>query len=141
MAISTSGRALRESAGALARAAALTQESPSDLLEFYATECRLKSAIVDRHCVRGWDDLPADVISQSQHHDLRRLAKALNLGSVAKDLIDCRRRAPSVGSTPAVVPISQVHSAWRYGAKLAEADRARLIKGLRDVRASLEANA
>lgn len=100
------------------------------MLDFYATECALKAAVVRYFRVRGWDDLAPDIRQDHQHHDLRRLAKDISAGgSAARDLIDCRRR----GSTETVA-IKDVHAAWRYGTKLNAIDEGQLCTGLRNVR-------
>ena len=128
--VSSSGKALGASSAALAVAGDRVSGPPACLLHFYATECALKAAIVKHHKVGGWDGLTADIRSEHQHHDLRRLARATSMGgAAARDLIDCRQRG-----TAERVHIREAHAAWRYGVKLNPTDETRLVGALVAVR-------
>ena len=128
--VSSSGAALSASSHALANAASAIDAEPAYMLEFYATECALKAAVVRHFHVRGWTNLAPDIRQDHQHHDLRRLAKNISAGGTAvRDLIDCRRRG-----TSEMVAIKDVHAAWRYGTKLDTQDERRLRRGLTAVR-------
>lgn len=120
----------------MARSSEAIIDEPSFLLSFYATECALKAAILRHHRVRGWDELNDELMEKYRHHDLRRLAKAINVGGkAAQDLKDCRTRAQDK-----TIPIHEIHSAWRYGAKLHAADQQRLVGALKQVREWLDEN-
>jgi hypothetical protein len=98
-------RALRASHRAhRAHSERLPPGSSANLLLFYAVECGLKAALIDRGKLRGTADLPEDL----RDHDLRRLAPRLVDG-----LRDCRRRHDG-----GHVPVRDLHQAWRYGAVL-----------------------
>jgi hypothetical protein len=102
---------------ALRDGAAGQDGSAGRLLLFYSVECGLKAAILGKNGAnaRGTGDLPAEL----RTHDLRALAKELNLGASAiRQLVGCRRRHDERSK----VEHHQLHEAWRYGAALDEDD-------------------
>ncbi|MEV4078873.1 hypothetical protein ACGFJC_16210 [Nonomuraea fuscirosea] len=83
------------------------------LLLFYAAECGLKQRILVRGTHR-------DSSAVETTHDLRKLAKDLGLPRTLGDHLDrvqtCRLAAQNS------VAFSELHQAWRYGAKLEDKD-------------------
>ncbi|MES0835508.1 hypothetical protein [Nocardiopsis tropica] len=97
------------------------QRDVACLLLFYAAECGLKAELIRRSGSR-------DSVSLARSHDLRSLARALNLpGSVMSGLIDCRARH----DVNQRVPIRDLHEAWRYGARLDPSDEKKARVALR----------
>ncbi|MCK7627856.1 hypothetical protein MUU72_33005 [Streptomyces sp. RS10V-4] len=98
-------------------AEAAGETAVSGLLFFYAAECALKAEVL-RWILQRADTsaLPKDL----RTHNLRRLAKALNLqdpGSGA-DPLRCRRSKDG-----AWIESHELHEAWRYGAELRTDDQ------------------
>ncbi len=94
------------------------------LLLFYSAECGLKERLLIRRGLRGTETLEPT-------HDLRRLAKALNLpralGARLDRIQSCRLHGPPHGS----VALADLHQAWRYGAKLDVTDEKEAQEALR----------
>ncbi|MCX4474015.1 hypothetical protein OOK41_27535 [Micromonospora sp. NBC_01655] len=105
------------------RKAAETSPAPvGHLLRFYSVECGLKTwALKDRN---------ARSTAQRQElitHDLRQLARSLNLSASAyRDLMACRR-PPRGGFSHPPVEVRELHEAWRYGAELDPEDEVRAV--------------
>lgn len=99
----------------------------SGLLLFYAAECGLKAEvlrwILQREDTSG---LPSDLRS----HNLRRLAKALNLQdpTPGQDPLRCRRHKDSTW-----IESHQLHEAWRYGAELCADDQKAALEALKSL--------
>ncbi|GLV78460.1 hypothetical protein Shyhy02_64600 [Streptomyces hygroscopicus subsp. hygroscopicus] len=91
---------------------------------FYSAECGLKERLLVRHKLPGTESLDPT-------HDLRKLAKLLNLPRTLSVRLDrlqsCRLHASARGS----VSLADLHQAWRYGAKLNEADEKEAQEALR----------
>ena len=84
----------------------------SGLLLFYAAECGLKAEVLRWVlCREDTSALPEDLRS----HNLRRLAKALNLQDPGPgpDPLRCHRHKDGTW-----VESHRLHEAWRYGAEL-----------------------
>ncbi|GAA3964487.1 hypothetical protein GCM10022384_15510 [Streptomyces marokkonensis] len=94
------------------------------LLLFYAAECGLKERLLVRRGLRDTNGLEPT-------HDLRRLAKELNLPRALDELLSklrsCRLHAPAGTS----VALADLHQAWRYGAKLDGTDEKEATEALR----------
>ncbi|WAP56394.1 hypothetical protein [Streptomyces sp. S465] len=94
------------------------------LLLFYSAECGLKERLLCRQKLRGTEALEPT-------HDLRKLAKDLNLprtlGARLDRLQSCRLHA----SGSKAIPLADLHQAWRYGAKLDAADEKEAQEALR----------
>ncbi|MBZ6090612.1 hypothetical protein KVH07_12980 [Streptomyces olivaceus] len=91
------------------------------LLLFYAAECGLKERLLIRRGLR-------DTAALAPTHDLRELAKELNLPrALLSKLRSCRLHA-SVGAS---VALAELHQAWRYGAKLDGTDEKEATEALR----------
>ncbi|GGP35315.1 hypothetical protein [Streptomyces sindenensis] len=99
----------------------------SGLLLFYAAECGLKAEVL-RWILRREDTsaLPSDLRS----HNLRRLAKALNLQdpTPGQDPLRCRRHKDSTW-----IESHQLHEAWRYGAELCADDQKAALEALKSL--------
>lgn len=111
-----------------ARAAESAGELPaSGLLLFYAAECGLKAELLHSvlHC-RDTAGLPGDLRS----HELRRLAKALNLKDpgTGPDPLRCRRHKGA-----AWIESRELHEAWRYGAELRADDQKAALDALKSL--------
>ncbi|MYU07765.1 hypothetical protein GTY81_28645 [Streptomyces sp. SID8366] len=111
-----------------AQAAEHAGELPaSGLLLFYAAECGLKAellrSVLQRNDTAG---LPSDLRS----HDLRRLAKALNLKDPGSgpDPLRCRRHRGG-----AWIECRELHEAWRYGAELRGDDQKAALEALKSL--------
>ncbi|MEU1040392.1 hypothetical protein ACFYP4_04120 [Streptomyces sp. NPDC005551] len=98
------------------------------LLLFYAAECGLKERLLVRRGQR-------DTTALEPTHDLRALAKELNLPRaidvVLNRLQSCRLGGPDAGT----LALSELHQAWRYGARLHAEDEKKaqeLLRGLID---------
>jgi hypothetical protein len=93
------------------------------LLLFYAVECGLKAELMNQRGLRGTDELE----SSERTHDLRHLAKLLNLpADVVGALRKYRRHIDAPG-----VPVGELHEAWRYGARLRADDESDAVSSLR----------
>ncbi|MFD7303215.1 hypothetical protein ACFV83_20160 [Streptomyces pharetrae] len=122
---------LRRSRDKLARQAQAAEQAgetaASGLLLFYAAECGLKAGVL-RGVLNRNDTaaLPKDLRS----HDLRRLAKALNLKDPGPgpDPLRCRRHR---GGT--WIECHQLHEAWRYGAELRADDQKAALEALKSL--------
>jgi hypothetical protein len=94
------------------------------LLLFYAAECGVKERLLIRRGQR-------DTTALEPTHDLRKLAKDLNLPRALGNRLDrlqsCRLHAPTAGT----VALADLHQAWRYGAKLDMADEKQAQEALR----------
>jgi hypothetical protein len=60
----------------------------ANLLLFYAVECGLKAELIDRRRLRGTAQVEKDLLN----HNLRGLAKELNMGTLMDRLKDCRKK-------------------------------------------------
>lgn len=99
------------------------QRDVACLLLFYAAECGLKAELLRRTGSR-------DSASLERSHDLRSLARALNVPhSVMIGLTDCRARR----DVNQRVPIRELHEAWRYGARLDPSDEKKALVALRSL--------
>lgn len=106
------GDLIRSYAG-LRDSAAGRDDSAARLLQFYSVECGLKAAILGKNGTNAHST--ADLDPQLRTHDLRVLAKALNLSAeTIGQLAGCRRRHDERSR----VEQHQLHEAWRYGAAL-----------------------
>lgn len=96
------------------RDGAADQDTPAGrLLRFYSVECGLKAAVLGKRGANARST--ADLPKQLRTHDLRALAKELNLsGPVVQQLNGCRRRHDGESKVAA----KELHEAWRYGAAL-----------------------
>ncbi|MFB7128832.1 hypothetical protein [Kitasatospora sp. NPDC056273] len=120
---------LRRSRDRLAKRAEAAEQAgdgaAGGLLYFYAAECGLKASLL-RNVLQHQDTsgLPVNLRS----HDLRRLAKALNLKDPGPgaDPLRCRRHKGG-----AVVEGHQLHEAWRYGAELHAEDQKAALEALK----------
>lgn len=95
------------------------------LLLFYAAECGLKAEVLRWVlCSDSTSALPEDLRS----HNLRRLAKALNLQNPGPgpDPLRCHRHK---GGT--WIESHQLHEAWRYGAELRPSDQKAALEALK----------
>ncbi|WP_250292911.1 hypothetical protein [Frankia sp. CiP1_Cm_nod1] len=125
MAVDVSVRDLVRSYASLRDAVGQSAGPGGRLLRFYSVECGLKAAYLGKRgtSARGTESLPQELRS----HDLRRLAKALNLGQTYLDgLSACRRRQSQRGP----VDHHELHQAWRYGAALDENDEKSAVSAL-----------
>ncbi|MFF9478000.1 hypothetical protein [Streptomyces sp. NPDC014733] len=110
-------------------------DSPTaGLLLFYSAECGLKAEVLhQKFRARDTSQLP----KRLRNHDLRALAKELNLPGSAHAALDrCKRTryGPPSGSrqaVPAWVGPDDLHQAWRYGADLEPGDEQRALTALR----------
>ncbi|MFM9611533.1 hypothetical protein [Streptomyces niveiscabiei] len=113
-------------------AEAVGANAVSGLLFFYAAECGLKAELL-RWVLQRPDTaaLPAHL----RTHDLRRLAKALNLQDPGSgpDPLRCHRHKGG-----GWIESHELHEAWRYGAELRADDQKAAVEALkallRDVR-------
>ncbi|MEW2255536.1 hypothetical protein [Streptomyces sp. NPDC047869] len=97
------------------------------LLYFYAAECALKAEVMRRRSLyMSTAQLPADLRS----HDLRRLAKELNLRDpvTRPDPLRCRRH-----KNGGWIESHQLHEAWRYGARLNDDDQKAALEALKQL--------
>lgn len=126
MAVDVGVRDLIRSYATLRDNALQTSGSAACLLCCYSVECGMKAAHLKRVNARGTQDLPPEL----RNHNLRDLAKVLNLGaSLTSQLLACRRRHDKQNN----VELHRLHEAWRYGASLDEEDEKRIrgaLKGL-----------
>lgn len=101
-----------------------TDAATAGLLLFYAAECGLKERLLFRRGAR-------DSGALEPTHDLRKLAKELNLpralDEVLRQLKNCRLH----GSGGASIALADLHQAWRYGAKLDGTDEKEATEALR----------
>ncbi|TMU94280.1 hypothetical protein [Streptomyces sp. DASNCL29] len=115
---------LRGSAESIEARGELSDLATVGLLLFYSAECGLKERLLCRQKLRGTEALEPT-------HDLRKLAKALNLprtlGGRLDRLQSCRLHASATKS----IPLADLHQAWRYGAKLDVADEKEAQEALR----------
>lgn len=109
-------------------------DSPTaGLLLFYSAECGLKAEVLALRRARDTSQLPEEL----RTHNLRALAKALNLPSIVREALDrCgRTQHASVPRSPvqrgAWVGPADLHEAWRYGADLEPKDEQRALQALR----------
>ncbi|MFF2787762.1 hypothetical protein ACFVT6_13480 [Streptomyces sp. NPDC058049] len=97
------------------------------LLLFYAAECGLKAEVLRwvLHC-EDTSSLPSDL----RTHNLRRLAKALNLQDPAPgpDPLRCHRH-----KNGAWIESHELHEAWRYGAELRADDQKAAVEALKSL--------
>ena len=120
--IEPSHRTLRRRFGELHAAAERERERERDedtaaLLIFYAAECALKAAYLDRHQFR--DTSSANAYAQAARsfgHDLLRLIEALNIPATAVGPLPTTMLQRS--KTP--FACKALHEAWRYGEKVSE---------------------
>jgi hypothetical protein len=100
------------------RDAARRSDTPAaHLLRFYSVECGLKAAVLGKRGLNARST--ADLPERLRTHDLRALAKELNLsGPLVQQLIGCRRN----NNAQRKVAHPELHEAWRYGAALNEDD-------------------
>ncbi len=122
---------LRRSRERLARQGRAAEEAGesaiSGLLFFYAAECGLKAEVL--HSIlqrRDTSGLPAYL----RTHDLRRLAKALNLRAPSPDGDPLRCHRHRAGT---LVEGHQLHEAWRYGAELRAEDEKAAVEALKSL--------
>lgn len=103
------------------------ENAVSGLLLFYAAECGLKAEVL-RWVLHREDTsaLPDDL----RTHNLRRLAKALNLQDPAPgpDPLRCHRHTDNTW-----VESHQLHEAWRYGAELRADDQKTALEALKSL--------
>ncbi|MER6250090.1 hypothetical protein ACIQK6_36125 [Streptomyces sp. NPDC091682] len=103
------------------------ENAVSGLLLFYAAECGLKAEVL-RWVLRCEDtsSLPSDL----RTHNLRRLAKALNLQDPAPgpDPLRCHRH-----KNGAWIESHELHEAWRYGAELRADDQKAAVEALKSL--------
>ncbi|WP_157751746.1 hypothetical protein [Actinoplanes derwentensis] len=93
------------------------------LLRFYAVECGLKAAILTRMSARSTAQLP----DRLRSHDLRALALELRLSPAeTRGISPCETRDSAFQR---LAP-SQVHEAWRYGARLSPTTEKAFVAGL-----------
>ncbi|MFJ2199615.1 hypothetical protein ACWGK6_40090 [Streptomyces violaceusniger] len=115
---------LRGSAESIEAQGELGDLATVGLLLFYSAECGMKERLLIRQKLRGTESLDPT-------HDLRKLAKDLNLPRTLATRLDrlqsCRRHASARGA----VSLADLHQAWRYGAKLDEADEKEAQEALR----------
>lgn len=126
MAVDVGVKDLIRSYVSLRNGAGETSGSAASLLLCYGVECGMKAAILGKNGLnaRGTHDLPCKL----RNHDLRKLAKHLNLdGTVAAALAPCRRKHNGQVS----VEPHQLHEAWRYGATLHDEDEKCALEALR----------
>ncbi len=126
MSVHVSFRELFNSFVRLSRDSRAVMGPTAHLLAFYAVECGLKAALLKRSNVRSTRNLNAALTSGSSGHDLRALAKELNVaGGTYEGIASCRtaRSTDQIGST-------EIHQAWRYGAGLDSTDEATFVAGL-----------
>ncbi|WBB91432.1 hypothetical protein [Verrucosispora sp. WMMC514] len=125
MPLTVSVRELTNSYSRLRDAAEAGLPPVSHLLRFYSVECGLKVLALKNRKVRSTAQ-QQDLIT----HDLRQLARTLNLSaSVYRNLLDCRR-PPRGGFSHPPVTTKELHEAWRYGAELDPEDENRNVAGL-----------
>lgn len=94
------------------------------LLLFYAAECGLKERLLSRRGLR-------DSGALEPTHDLRKLAKELNLPRALDDVLRQLRSCRLHGPGGASVALADLHQAWRYGAKLDGTDEEEAKETLR----------
>ncbi|MFD5620809.1 hypothetical protein [Streptomyces yangpuensis] len=103
------------------------ENAVSGLLLFYAAECGLKAEVL-RWVLRCEDTsaLPSDL----RTHNLRRLAKALNLQDPAPgpDPLRCHRHKSGTW-----IESHELHEAWRYGAELRADDQKAAVEALKSL--------
>lgn len=101
------------------------ESAVSGLLLFYAAECGLKAEVL-RWVLQREDTsaLPSDL----RTHNLRRLAKALNLQDPAPgpDPLRCHRHRDGTW-----IEGHDLHEAWRYGAELRADDQKAAMEALK----------
>ncbi|KRV49152.1 hypothetical protein AQ490_21325 [Wenjunlia vitaminophila] len=120
---------LRRSRERLAKQGEAAEQAGEDavcgLLLFYAAECGLKAEVL-RWVLHRQDTsaLPSDL----RTHDLRRLAKALNLKAPGPgpDPLRCRRHTDGTW-----LESHELHQAWRYGARLRADDQKAAVEALK----------
>lgn len=115
---------LRDSANSIDSTDLPSDVATTGLLLFYAAECGLKERLLVRRGLR-------DSSSLEPTHDLRQLAKELRLPAVIDTrlarLQSCRLHPPTHGS----VALTDLHQAWRYGARLSSSDEHEAQEALR----------
>lgn len=122
---------LRRSREQLARQAEAAERAGantvSGLLLFYAAECALKAEVL-RWVLHREDTsaLPKDL----RTHNLRRLAKALNLQDPGPgpDPLRCQRHKDGTW-----IEGHELHEAWRYGAELRANDQKAALEALKSL--------
>lgn len=88
------------------------------LLLFYAAECGLKERLLTRGGHRDTSALPDELLT----HNLRYLAKDLRLPQELWRHLNHLRSCRRTDQHNAAIDIRELHEAWRYGAKLTDAD-------------------
>ncbi|GAA4822638.1 hypothetical protein [Streptomyces ziwulingensis] len=116
MVLQVGGKALRKRRDELKASAEAVEARGKDtatvgLLLFYAAECGLKERLLFRRGLRDSGGLEPT-------HDLRKLAKELNLPRALDDVLKQLGRCRLHGPGGASVALADLHQAWRYGAKL-----------------------
>ncbi len=130
MPVDVGAHALKASVRAHHAAASRLAEDQSPtvgLLLFYAAECGLKAALLQRQALRDTASIPADLRS----HDLRRIMKELRLPP-AMDLLGAYRSVSPGGGVDSIAP-SELHEAWRYGKKIKPEDHDAALASLRQI--------
>ncbi|UCM87458.1 hypothetical protein [Streptomyces marincola] len=122
---------LRRSRDRLARRAEAASQAGEDavggLLLFYAAECALKAEVLRSVLQRADTSGLPDAL---RTHQLRRLAKALNLRAPGPgpDPLRCRRHKGG-----GWIESHELHEAWRYGAELNASDQKAAVEALKSL--------